>query len=123
MAGLFLYWRAQPSRSEQPVQAGENSAIESELSDVVTAIDQQQLGGLAGELVIDAETGCCKDPSPRYQTPSFGIEAQGSRAGKAVPRCNNSTEMPSGERMNAMRPSRGGRLIVTPDSRSFSHSA
>jgi len=34
----------------------------------------------------------------------------------APPFCSSSTEMPSGERTNAMRPSRGGRLMVTPPS-------
>jgi NhaB family Na+:H+ antiporter len=47
---------------------------------------------------------------------SYGrmMEAQGSRGGSAPPRCSSSIEMPSGERTKAMRPSRGGRLIVTP---------
>ena len=36
------------------------------------------------------------------------------RARSAPPFCSNSIEMLSGERTNAMRPSRGGRLIVTP---------
>ena len=49
-----------------------------------------------------------------YQEPVFGIEAQGSLGGSASPRCKRSTEIPSGERTKAMRPSRGGRLIVTP---------
>jgi hypothetical protein len=40
--------------------------------------------------------------------------AQGSRAGNASPFCSNSIEIRSGERTNAMRPSRGGRLITTP---------
>jgi hypothetical protein len=39
---------------------------------------------------------------------------QGSAAGSAPPACSSSMEMPSGVRMKAMRPSRGGRLIVTP---------
>ena len=43
--------------------------------------------------------------------------ASTSRARAAAARrrvCSSSTEMPSGERTNAMWPSRGGRLIVTP---------
>jgi hypothetical protein len=42
--------------------------------------------------------------------------AQGSAGGSASPLCNSSIEMPSGERMNAMRPSRGGLLMTTPSS-------
>ena len=49
-----------------------------------------------------------------YQTPVLGIEDQGSSGGSAGPRCRSSIEIPSGERTNAMCPSRGGRLIVTP---------
>ena len=49
-----------------------------------------------------------------YQVPVFGIEAQGSCFGFAAPFCSSSIEMPSGDRMKAMLPSRGGRLIVTP---------
>jgi hypothetical protein len=44
----------------------------------------------------------------------FGMLAQGSACGKAVPFCNSSIEMSSGERTKAMRPSRGGLLMVTP---------
>src|ERR1700678_4549946 len=49
-----------------------------------------------------------------YQTPVLGIVVQGSAAGNAPPFCSSSIDMPSGERTKAMRPSRGGRLIVTP---------
>ena len=49
-----------------------------------------------------------------YQVPSFGIEAHGSSTGSEPPSCSSSIEIPSGDRMNAMRPSRGGRLITTP---------
>ena len=49
-----------------------------------------------------------------YHAPVFGIEAQGSAFGSAAPFCSSSIEMLSGERMNAILPSRGGRLIVTP---------
>ena len=38
----------------------------------------------------------------------------GSVGSSALPFCKSSMEMPSGERMNAMWPSRGGRLMVTP---------
>ena len=58
--------------------------------------------------------------SPKlYQTPTFGIDAHGSAGASAGPACNSSTDTLSGERMKAMRPSRGGRLITTPPSRSF----
>ena len=55
----------------------------------------------------------------RHHSPTFGIEAQGSRAGSALPAWSSSMEMPSGERTKAMCPSRGGRLMVTPASISF----
>ncbi len=55
-------------------------------------------------------------PAPPYQTPTLGIEAQGSALGKDLPACRSSIDMPSGERTKAMCPSRGGRLIVTPPS-------
>jgi hypothetical protein len=46
----------------------------------------------------------------------FGIDAQGSAGGRGLPAWSSSIEMPSGERTNAMCPSRGGRLMVTPPS-------
>ena len=46
--------------------------------------------------------------------PVLGIDAHGSAGGFDPPFCRSSTEIPSGERTNAMWPSRGGRLIVTP---------
>ena len=49
-----------------------------------------------------------------YQTPVFGMLTHGSAGCKDAPCCSSSTEIPSGERTNAMRPSRGGRLMVTP---------
>ena len=49
-----------------------------------------------------------------YQAPVFGMLTQGSAAAAPPPFCSSSIEMLSGERTNAMRPSRGGRLIVTP---------
>lgn len=58
-----------------------------------------------------------------YQTPVLGMEVQGSLGGNASPACSNSMLMLSGERMKAMRPSRGGRLIVTPAFRSRSQIA
>jgi len=49
----------------------------------------------------------------------FGIDAHGSADAFPAPFCRSSMEMLSGVRMNAIRPSRGGRLIVTPASRNF----
>ncbi len=58
-----------------------------------------------------------------YHDPVFGIDAQGSAFGSASPFWSNSTEMLSGERTKAIRPSRGGRWIVTPAFKSLLHSA
>ena len=49
-----------------------------------------------------------------YHFPTFCIEAQGSCLGSGLPFCSSSIEMLSGERTNAIWPSRGGRLMVTP---------
>jgi hypothetical protein len=49
-----------------------------------------------------------------HQRPVFFIEIQGSCGGLAAPFCRSSIECMSGERTNAMVPSRGGRLMVTP---------
>src|SRR5207302_1035137 len=49
-----------------------------------------------------------------YQEPVLAMLFQGSAGGSASAACSSSMEMPSGERTKAMRPSRGGRLIVTP---------
>jgi len=49
-----------------------------------------------------------------YQWPVFGIEVQGSAGGFGSPFCSSSIECRSGERTNAMLPSRGGRLMVMP---------
>ena len=54
-----------------------------------------------------------------HHDPVFSIDAQGSHGSCAPPACRSSTEILSGERTKAMRPSRGGRLIVTPASISF----
>ena len=47
-------------------------------------------------------------------TYNWDPDAHGSCLGFASPFCSSSMEMLSGERTNAMRPSRGGRLMVTP---------
>ena len=49
--------------------------------------------------------------------------AQGSAGGSAPPICSSSIEIPSGDFTKAMRPSRGGRLMVTPALWSFSHTS
>src|SRR5262249_45668603 len=49
-----------------------------------------------------------------HQWPVVGIEVHGSAGGFGSPFCNSSIECRSGERMKAMLPSRGGRLMVTP---------
>ncbi len=58
-----------------------------------------------------------------HHSPVFGIDVHGSRGGSASPRCKSSTECRSGERTKAIRPSRGGRLTVTPPSISRWHVA
>jgi hypothetical protein len=51
---------------------------------------------------------------PLYHEPVLAMLVQGSAGGSASPACSSSREMPSGVRMKAMRPSRGGRLTVRP---------
>jgi hypothetical protein len=58
-----------------------------------------------------------------YQFPVLGIEAHGSFDGNGLPFCRSSMECLSGERTNAMTPSRGGRLMVTPAFSRRSHRA
>ena len=55
-----------------------------------------------------------RQPALSHHLPVLGIDAHGSFLACASPFCSSSSEMLSGERMNAMRPSRGGRLMVTP---------
>ena len=50
--------------------------------------------------------------SPRSRCSA--IERHGSAGAIGLPALQISNEIPSGERMNAMWPSRGGRLMVTP---------
>jgi len=54
-----------------------------------------------------------------HQVPVFSMEVHGSCGSLASPFCRISMEMPSGDFTKAMRPSRGGRLMVTPASFSF----
>ena len=58
-----------------------------------------------------------------HQCPVLGIETHGSFGASAAPFCNSSIECRSGERTNAIMPSRGGRLMVTPACMSLAHSA
>ena len=60
-------------------------------------------------------------PLPHH-FPVFGIEAHGSFGGNGAPFCKSSIECLSGERTNAITPSRGGRLMVTPAFIRRSHS-
>src|SRR5690606_32486064 len=52
--------------------------------------------------------------SMNHHSPTFGIDTHGSSGGSGSPLCRSSIEILSGERTNAILPSRGGRLIVTP---------
>ncbi len=63
-------------------------------------------------LTLRAAVPASRATAARHHSPVLGIEAHGSRLGSAEPRCSSSTEIRSGERTKAMRPSRGGRLIV-----------
>lgn len=49
-----------------------------------------------------------------YQLPVLPIDTHGSAGGSAPPFCRSSIEIRSGVRTKAMRPSRGGRLMVMP---------
>jgi hypothetical protein len=60
-----------------------------------------------------------KRRSHAHQTPVFAMLTQGSAGSSALPFCSSSNEIPSGERMKAMWPSRGGRLIMMPCAMSF----
>ena len=61
------------------------------------------------------------EQSRHHHSPVLGMEAQGSAGALCSPCCSSSIEIPSGERTNAMYPSRGGRLIVTPPACSRAH--
>jgi hypothetical protein len=57
-----------------------------------------------------------KFAAEHHHVPVLAIEDHGSRCGSAAPFCRISIEMLSGELTKAIRPSRGGRLIVRPAS-------
>ena len=80
----------------------------------------QQRDGAVRRPCRHGAVGCKGD---HHHVPTFGIDAHGSAGASAPLACSNSTEMPSGERTNAMRPSRGGRLMVTPCAIKRSHAA
>ncbi len=96
-------------RTREPALESENGA--GAWADPARSHGREQI--IRSLCVLQADSFCIRS---FYQTPVFGIDAQGSRFGRASPVCSNSIEMLSGERTNAMRPSRGGRLIVTPRS-------
>ena len=72
--------------------------------------------------VRQGSADCDKSGVSPHHFPVFGIEAHGSFGGSGAPFCSSSIECLSGERTNAITPSRGGRLMVTPAFISFSHS-
>ena len=79
--------------------------------------------GRRPNLTRDRHDGRGPETSCAYQCPVLGIDFQGSAGGSAAPFCKSSMDCLSGERTNAMVPSRGGRLIVTPAFISRSHTA
>ena len=58
-----------------------------------------------------------------YQWPVFSMDAQGCIGSRALPFCRSSMDTLSGDRTNAMCPSRGGRLMTTPFRSSMLHIA
>jgi hypothetical protein len=98
---------ALPGRVVEPRRVGDAVRLDGGFAD--------DAGGAQHE-VSCSSAGC-------YHDPVLAIEVQGSCGGFASPFCRSSIEMPSGERMKAMRPSRGGRLMVTPLSMSLRHVA
>src|SRR3989344_5428696 len=48
-----------------------------------------------------------------YHVPVLGIDFHGSSGESGSPACKSSIEIPSGDLMNAILPSRGGRLMTT----------
>ena len=85
---------------------------------------RDDLGGeeTCGSRTYDSDVAGC-DGGKAHHVPVFGMDAQGSVGGKDAPFCKSSIETRSGERTNAMCPSRGGLLIVTPAAWSRSHVA
>src|SRR5262249_46342032 len=77
-------------------------------------------GGKEAPPPAGCPTVICERPS--HHLPVFGIDVHGSFGGSGAPFCRSSIECLSGERTNAIVPSRGGRLMVTPAFISLSHS-
>jgi hypothetical protein len=63
---------------------------------------------------VDVQSKICARDPLGYHSPILSIDDHGSWGGSALPFWSNSIEIWSGDRTNAMWPSRGGRLIVTP---------
>src|SRR5207253_7106840 len=84
----------------------------------IPRIDDRRLAavGIVDQPDVIVGEGGDGDDLEHHQTPVLGIDAHGSAGPNASPFCRSSTEIASGLRTNAMRPSRGGRLIVTPAS-------
>ena len=80
-------------------------------------VERENKGKAAGGLRLrrggPQKAGGQKGGRP-YQWPVFSMLAQGSAGSSASPSCSSSTDTLSGLRTKAMRPSRGGRLMVTP---------
>jgi len=93
--------------SEVKTLASRTATATSEISRQVAAIQT------AGDACVDA--------MQRIRRRIY--ETQGSAGGSAAPFCSNSTDTRSGLRTNAMRPSRGGRLMVMPLACRCTHSA
>src|SRR5690606_38176958 len=93
--------------------------------DVFTAVRQRAIRRTRGLTTVTRTftNDRARNEPELYHLPTLGIDAQGSCGGFAPPFCSSSIEMLSGERTKAIRPSRGGRLIVTPMSISRWHVA
>lgn len=74
-------------------------------------------GWMIGLEACDPQARSARSPArPAHQVPVLGIDFQGSAGGLGAPFWRSSIEIPSGVLMNAMLPSRGGRLMVIPAS-------
>ncbi len=100
----------EPARMTEAPGFANRNAVAAEMSDQLPVLGMEAQGYQLPPLGMGAWG---------YQLPVLGMEAQGSAGGFGAPRCRSSMEIPSGERMKAMLPSRGGRLMVTPPSMSF----
>src|SRR5205823_11171112 len=80
----------------------------------VSRAQRRVLADPASAAIPDQRETTFWSPFFGHHLPLFGIEAHGSFGGSGSPFCNSSIECLSGERTNAILPSRGGRLIVTP---------